>query len=194
MTPEPQLIKAGLWSWTNGTGLERFELLRAADDWILKGTIIALAERGAAEARYEIVCDESWHTRSADISFHDGRSERILAIAVENGQWRENGRTNETVTGCMDIDLEWSPSTNTIPVRRLRLAVGQKSGAVTAAWVRFPDLRLQSLPQEYERTASRCYRYSSGGGAFVAEITVDEEGLALNYEGFWQRVAMKRDV
>ena len=187
MKPVPQLIRAGLWSWTKGIGLERFELLRAADEWILRGTIIALAEHVATEVRYEIVCDESWHTRRADISLRDGGVERVLATAVENGQWYENGRVNKTVAGCIDIDLEWSPSTNTIPIRRLRLAVGQKSGPVAAAWVRFPELRLQSLHQEYERTSKQCYRYSSGGGAFVAEITVDEESLALSYEGFWQR-------
>jgi uncharacterized protein len=190
MKSVPQLIRAGLWPWTKGPGLERFELLRAADEWILQGTIIALAEHMATEARYEIVCDESWHTRRADISLRDGSGERVLAIAVENGQWYENGRANKTVAGCMDIDLEWSPSTNTIPIRRLRLAVGQKSGPVVAAWVRFPDLRLQPLLQEYERTSNQCYRYSSGGGAFVAEITVDEESLALSYEGFWQRAVI----
>jgi len=188
MKPVPQLIRAGLWSCTKGIGLERFELLRAADEWILQGVIIALAENAATEVRYKIVCDKSWHTRRADVSLRDGGVERVLAIAVENGQWFENGRVNKTVAGCVDIDLEWSPSTNTIPIRRLSLAVGQKSGPVAAAWVRFPKLRLQSLHQEYERTSKQCYRYSSGGGAFVAEITVDEESLALKYEGLWQRV------
>jgi hypothetical protein len=57
-----------------------------------------------------------------------------------------------------------------------------------AAWVRFPELTLQPLPQEYVRLADREYRYSSRGGAFVANILVDDNGLALNYEGFWQRV------
>jgi len=153
-----------------------------------------LAEQAAAEARYEVVCDERWHTRRADISLRDRRGERVLEVVVENDRWYENGRTNEKVTGCLDIDLEWSPSTNTIPIRRLRLAVGQKSGPVTAAWVRFPDLRLQPLPQEYERTSSRCYRYSSRLGEFVADITVDEEGLAVNYEGFWQRTGTRGNV
>jgi hypothetical protein len=170
--PQPKILEACLWRWTKGIGLERFELLQLAKEWMLRGTIIVLADHGAMEARYEIMCDESWHTRHANISLRDERGERVLAIAVENGQWYENGRTNETVTGCMDIDLEWSPSTNSIPIRRLRLAVEQKSGLVAAAWVRFPDLRLQPLFQEYERTSSRCYRYTSGGGAFVAEITV----------------------
>jgi hypothetical protein len=161
---------------------------------MLRGTIVTLAEGGPAEARYEVVCDESWHTKRADISFRDARGERALRVALEDGQWYANGRLNEALTGCTDIDLEWSPSTNTVPIRRLNLAVGERSGLVKAAWVRFPDLTLQPLPQEYERISEWRYQYSSAGGEFVAEIAVDEDGLALNYEGFWQRVVAKPDV
>jgi hypothetical protein len=60
-----------------------------------------------------------------------------------------------------------------------------------AAWVRFPDLTLQPLAQEYKRISELHYRYSSNAGKFVAEIVVDEEGLVLNYEGLWRRAAAK---
>jgi hypothetical protein len=188
MRSAPQLIRTGLWRWLQSTGLERFQLLRDTDHWIVRGTILTLADADSAEARYEIICDNSWHTRSADISVQDKDGERALHIRSENGRWYENDQLNETVDGCVDIDLGWSPSTNTLPIRRLQLAVGQLSGPVTAAWVRFPDLTLQPLPQEYLCLSARQYRYSSRGGAFVAELSVDDEGLVLNYEGFWQCV------
>src|SRR5712664_99467 len=38
-----------------------------------------------------------------------------------------------------DIDLAVTPATNTLPIRRLNLEVGQ-SQEVTAAWLKFPDL------------------------------------------------------
>jgi hypothetical protein len=53
--------------------------------------------------------------------------------------------------------------------------------------VRFPELTLQPLPQEYIRLAERQYRYSSRGGAFVAKLTVDKDDLVMDYEGFWFR-------
>ena len=184
------LIQTGLWRWMQGTGIERFELLRMPHQWVLRGTIVAWAE-GPVEARYEILCDDSWQTRRADISLRDGTTERILQVTVEDGQWYANGHMNEPLAGCRDIDLEWSPSTNTIPIRRLRLPIGERSGPLIAAWVRFPHLALQPLPQEYERTSELQYRYSSNAGKFMAEIVVDEDGLVLNYEGLWQRVAAK---
>jgi uncharacterized protein len=182
-----QPVVSGLWRWLQGTGLERFELLRTVDEWTFRGTILTLAHDAAAEARYEITCDLAFHTRAANISVRDAAGERTLKIAAENGRWYENGVENQTVAGAVDIDLGWSPSTNTLPIRRLGLEVGQTSGEFIAAWVRFPELTLQPLQQEYLRLGDRKYRYSSRGGAFVAELLVDEHDLVLDYEGFWQR-------
>jgi len=177
-----------LWQRIQGTGLERFELREEADGWALRGTILALEKHGPAQADYEILCDAAWYTRRADISLRDTVGERSLRLTVENGRWYENGNERQAVRGCIDIDLGWSPSTNTLPIRRLGLAVGEKSGIITAAWVRFPELTLEPLPQEYERLAERRYRYSSRGGGFTAELEVDEDGLVLDYQGIWQRV------
>jgi len=95
---------------------------------------------------------------------------------------------NKTIVGAIDIDLGWSPSTNTLPIKRLKLEIGQTSGEFIAAWVHFPELTLQPLPQEYVRLTDRQYRYSSRSGAFVANLSVDDDDLVLDYEGFWERV------
>jgi uncharacterized protein len=183
-----QPVVSGLWRWLQGTGLERFEVLRTVDEWTFRGTILTLAHDAAAEARYEITCDLAFHTRAANISVRDSAGERTLQIRAQSGRWFENGVENQTVRGAIDIDLGWSPSTNTLPIRRLGLEVGQTSGEFIAAWVRFPELMLQPLQQEYLRLSEHEYRYSSRAGAFVAKVLVDKDGVALNYEGFWQRV------
>jgi uncharacterized protein len=187
MNSSQQSVVTGLWRWLQGTGLERFEFLRTADEWIFRGTILTLVHDAAAEARYEIRCDHAFRTKAANISVRDAAGERKLQITVEHGQWYENGIENQTVAGAIDVDLGWSPSTNTLPIKRLGLEIGQATGEFIAAWVRFPELTLQPLPQEYLRLGDRKYRYSSRGGAFVAELLVDEHDLVLDYEGFWQR-------
>ena len=169
MDSSHQMVCSGLWQWLQGTGLERFEFVRAADDWIFRGTILTLAADAAVEARYEIICDRSFHTQQANVSVRDATGERTLQIATESGRWYENGRENQTVKGAVDIDLGWSPSTNTLPIKRLKLGIGQTSSEFMAAWVRFPELTLQPLPQEYVRLTDRQYRYSSRSGAFHSE-------------------------
>jgi len=190
--PARQLVRTCLWRWLRGTGLERFDLLREGGGWLLRGTILALGDRRSAEAHYEVFCDSAWHTRRADIRLDEEGGERSLRLTVENGRWYEDGRKRDTVRGSLDLDLGWSPSTNTLPIRRLNLGVGESSGAVTAAWVRFPELTLEPLPQEYRRLSERRYRYTSRAGAFTAEIDVDDHGLVIDYGDVWQRVGEVR--
>jgi uncharacterized protein len=187
MARNSQLICAGLWQWVQSPGLERFEFVRAGDEYIFRGAIITLTHDAAAEARYEVACDRSFRTKRASISLLDSSGERRLKIDAREGSWFENGRENHAVKGAIDIDLGWSPSTNTLPVKRLGMEIGQASGEFVAAWVRFPELTLQPLSQEYLRLADRQYRYSSRGGAFVANLIVDNDDLVMDYEGFWIR-------
>ncbi len=44
---------------------------------------------------------------------------------------------NEEVAVCVDIDLNFSSSTNLLPIRRLDLAIGQDA-ELTAAWLVSP--------------------------------------------------------
>ena len=78
-----------------------------------------------------------------------------------------NGTPAKALKGCTDIDLGCSPSTNTLPIRRLRLAVGASS-TIQAAWVLFPQLEVVKAAQTYTRLDEYTYRYASGdvrGGA-----------------------------
>lgn len=194
MTPPatPQLVRARLWQRVEGAALERFELLHAADAWHLRGTILAAVGAGAAEVSYEVTCDGAWRTRRADIRLRDDAGERSLAILAAAGRWTVNGRQDDSMRGCVDLDLAWSPSTNTLPIRRLGLEVGGASGPLAAAWVRFPELTVQPLEQEYRRLSESMYRYTSRGGAFAADLEVDGDGLVLDYGGVWRRAGASR--
>jgi uncharacterized protein len=89
------------------------------------------------------------------------------------------------VEGCIDIDLGFSPSTNLLPIRRLELAVGEEA-AVTAAWLPFPSLVFERLPQVYRREGEGTYRYASSGGVFVRRLEVNPAGFVTSYPGLWQ--------
>jgi len=181
-----------LWKMLQGTGLERFELQPEAASWILRGTILHLHDDRPIEVRYSIECDSGWRTVNAGIALRDGGRERSLRLEVSGGHWIANGAPRPQVDGCVDIDLGWSPSTNTLPIRRLNLEIGAKSGPIVAAWVKFPELALEPLLQEYLRVAERAYLYSSRGGTFTANLKVDEHGMVEEYEGFWKRVLGKQ--
>jgi hypothetical protein len=130
-----------------------------------------------------VSCSRAWETRSASIGLSAGDATRELRLAAE-------GPGVAGLAGCADVDVSLTPSTNTLPIRRLGLldlAVGE-SREVTAAWVRFPALSVEPLPQRYTRLAARRFRYESGGGAFRADLEVDDLGLVVSYPPFWRRV------
>ena len=99
-----------------------------------------------------------------------------------------NGAVVPAVEGAIDFDLNFSPSTNLLPIRRLTLAVGQE-GVVRAVWLRFPGFELEPLEQVYRRLSESTYRYESAGGRFVAELSVDALGFVARYPGFCETEA-----
>jgi hypothetical protein len=108
-----------------------------------------------------------------------------VEIRVDSTQrWHFNGAECPQVKGCIDIDLNFSPSTNLLPIRRLQLDVDEEAD-VNAAWLRFPGFELERLPQLYRRVGETAYRYESGGGKFVANLAVNSEGFVVNYPGIW---------
>jgi hypothetical protein len=109
-----------------------------------------------------------------------------VEIAVDAARiWRLNGQPCPDVQGCDDIDLSFSPATNLLPIRRTRLDIGARL-AVRAAWLRFPDPRLEALEQTYERLAESRYRYESAHGGFVALLETNAAGFVTQYPGLWQ--------
>jgi hypothetical protein len=113
----------------------------------------------------------------------------VEIIATTDAQWFMNGIPQPSLSGCVDVDLNFSPSTNLLPVRRLNLGIGE-SAAVRAAWLRFPSLKLEVLEQSYRRSAADIYEYESDHGRFKASLQLNEAGFALDYAGIWRSEAL----
>jgi uncharacterized protein len=177
-----------LWMRHDRVSLEYFELREAAEDARLSGTIVTADDGKPLRVAYTVYCDRAWATRSVRVVVDHGSASRDLVLTVDDQRrwWRE-GTALASVAGCIDVDISLSPSTNTLPIRRLSLAPGEERDVV-AAWIRFPDLAIEPLPQRYVRTGERLYRYSSDGGAFTADIEVDDLGLVVRYPPAWERV------
>jgi hypothetical protein len=175
-----------LWRRRDVPGYESCRIYSRDAGWQLEGVALLAHEGLACRLDYMIACDHEWLTQSAVVSGWVGT--RLIDITLTrdaSGRWDLNGTACPAVAGCVDVDLNFSPSTNTLPIRRLQLAIGQ-TAAVRAAWLRFPTIELEPLEQTYARIAERVYRYESNGGSFVADIIVDDQGLVLDY-GEWSR-------
>ena len=181
--------RAVVWKNLLLNGTDYCALWHTAEGWLLKGTVAGmLQDRRPMLATYEVHCDEQWRTHRVEVMRTLGADSKSLSLTVAaRGIWRSAGQDLPAIQGCEDIDLALTPATNTLPIRRLQLPVGQ-SASVIAAWVQFPELSIQPLSQRYSRVSAVKYRYESNTG-FLADIGVDDLGLITNYPGGWERLA-----
>jgi hypothetical protein len=148
---------------------------------------VLLHERQPCALAYSVQCDNYWRTLGALVSGWVGECRIDARVSVEaGGHWLLNGIPQPQVHGADDVDLNFSPSTNSLPIRRLGLPVGG-SAMVKAAWLRFPAFTLEPLEQRYTRLADREWRYESANGSFVTDLEVDEHGLVVRYGDLWIR-------
>jgi uncharacterized protein len=180
---KPPLAVVG-WRERDTSGSHVCSLLAAEDGFELAGAGSAGIGDQAVEVRFTVRVDGSWATRHTDVR----AGKRSAALRADGlGGWTVDGAERADLQGCTDVDLEFTPATNTLPIRRLGLSLGQ-SAEIEAAWVRVPSLAVERSLQRYERLAERRYRYSSG--QFSVELDVDEQGLVLDYPPYWTRVAV----
>jgi hypothetical protein len=174
-----------LWRRVDSPGHEVSRLTPDGDGWVLAGSSVFAHEWQPCRLDYRIVLDADFRTRSATVQGWLGEKNIDVTIEADAGRWKLNGAECPQVEGCIDVDLNFSPSTNLLPIRRMGLAVGEEA-EVRAAWLRFPDFVMEPLPQVYRRTGDRAYHYENGGGEFVSELEVDEEGFVARYAGLFE--------
>jgi hypothetical protein len=120
-----------------------------------------------------------------------------------SGAWNAEVEDEGDVTGgawdgslpdlsdALDIDIENSPLTNTMPILRHRFQ-RRGSGDFLMAFVRTPSLRVEASPQRYEHVreteGGSVVRYISRDGDFTADLQVDDEGLLIDYPRLARRV------
>jgi len=175
-----------LWRRLDRPGHESARIFSLDSRWHLTGTAVFAHEDQPCRLDYRIACDAEWRTVAAQVAGWVGDETVDLALSVgPDQQWLLNDTEFPLVAGCIDLDLNFSPSTNLLPIRRLNLEIGQEA-AVRAAWLRFPSFQLEPLEQTYRRISANTYRYESAGGRFIRDLEVDEAGFVTLYPDFWQ--------
>jgi hypothetical protein len=92
----------------------------------------------------------------------------------------------------MGLDIWPTPFTNTFPIRREPLTLGERR-QFRMAWISAPDLVVRPQPQAYTRLADRLYLFENlDGSGFQAKLSVDGDGIVQDYPDLFRRVDGKR--
>lgn len=190
-------------AWTHTGVRAGFEVLFAgptADGLVLRGHTTAVEDGEAWAVGYRIDVDHRWRTREARIEAVTAagtvrltleRTDLTAAASTAGGpadgaRWLVDGVPDDRFDDCVDVDLESSAVTNTLPIHRLDLRRGQTHDA-PALFVRAGRLSAERVEQEYrlrERTEDLIsLDYTSATFDFACVLTCDPSGLVLEYPG-----------
>ena len=128
--------------------------------WRMEGTTAAAEDEQTWIVSYSIQLDAAWLTREARVTARtaSGLRETVLAGDGE-GRWRVDGRPAAHLDGCLDVDLESSALTNTLPVHRLDLAVGDRADRRPRT-----SARSTSAPDGWSRATRGCPTRAAASG------------------------------
>jgi uncharacterized protein len=139
--------------------------------------------------QYDVTADAKFRTKGASVvGFLANKAIEIRIRAAGAGRWRVNSVLNAAVTGCLDVDLGFTPATNLLAIRRLALRVGQHAEA-PAAYLEFPRLRATRLPQRYERVGRTTYRYEAPTEGHAGTLQVSSLGAVVRYPDLFELVS-----
>ena len=176
-------VTAVLWQASDG-GSEVCILERAGRGWRVRGTVLTHEAKQPIELRYAVTVDSAWATTDVEVLVTVAGSEP-RELSELSGVWSGSERSPQ-YSDCVDVDLSFTPATNTLPIRRLGLEIGEEA-AIHVAWLVWPELSVQRVRQRYTRLAKDRYRYTQD--EFEAELIVDRQGLVLEYQGLWRAIA-----
>lgn len=170
-----------------GVGLEHLLLTESVADSV----VLAFDEKhGPFRLTYRLTWGDSWKLRDAELVLATESFTRSLSLKTDGqGHWRHvDGPAIDDLDGCLDVDIWPTPFTNSFPIRREPMAVGERR-QFRMAWIFAPDLTVHAQPQAYTRLADRLYLFENlDGRGFRAELPVDEDGIVLDYPGLFRRV------
>lgn len=169
-----------VWTAERWPGMEYTSVGIAEDRITADGTIIAFVDAQPVRLRYQVDCDSSWRTVRVSVTLH-GRP--AVSFRRTGDRWYDtDGRERPDLAGCLDVDIALTPFTNTIPIRRLGLEVGD-SADIDVVYIH-PVTTVDISPARQRYTRSQAgFTYESG--SFRADLLVDPDGFVIEYPGLW---------
>jgi hypothetical protein len=183
--PPARIVRWSAWEGSDA-GLEHLTLRPEGESLVARGVAIGTIDGEAFGLSYRIAIDAAWHVREMSVVTANGRELRLESDGV--GTWRRAGLSDPALSGCIDVDLQATPFTNTLPIRRLDLQTGQ-SAAIPVVYVNVPSLAVERLNQRYTALEpGRLVRFEGLDTGFTADLPVDPDGLVTDYPGLFRRL------
>ena len=179
------------WHTWDHAHLETVSLRWENEGWTATGEV------GREAVTYVVRLSATWQVRQF-LLFRDLQDPDLWLGTDGSGRWGEmNGAHRTDLDGCIDVDLDCTPFTRTVPIRRMQLDVGDAADVI-AAKIDVDTLGVVPVRQRYHRVAPRRYRVTdldpgtvspavSPGVSPGVEFDIDEYGLVHDLPASFRR-------
>ena len=141
---------------------------------------------------YTLQTDDRAATTRLQVTATTAEAQYDLDLVRDGGDWSVNGQPRADLADALDCDLACSPLTNTMPIIRHGLQHGPGAGTYrfVMAFVQVPTLRVVASQQSYTHLglAEDAARVRYASGTFASDLTVDRDGLVIDYPTMAHRV------
>lgn len=152
-------------------------------------------------ARYRLETGPSFVTKRMTVEsrWEGGGSASLDLSRTDTGEWTVDSTLRPDLGDALDVDLAACPLTNTMPIRRHGLHLGDAGGGDACeldflmAFVEVPRLRVVPSRQHY--THLRALEGKDGGavvryrsGSFQSELVMDDDGFVVEYPHLGRRL------
>ncbi|WP_414447308.1 putative glycolipid-binding domain-containing protein [Burkholderia sp. 22PA0099] len=180
------------WASLDSDGIEHLTLVRDGGGYLAESVIVGRHDDGRRYGlAYRVACDAHWRTTRATLTVMGGAT--LTLERDRGGHWCEVLDIGErsalpALEGCVDLDIAATPFTNTLPIRRLGLKRDERR-TIDVAYVTIPELSVARATQTYVCIEpGRRYRYEGIDGRFKAGLSVDDDGLVVEYDTLFRRL------
>ena len=180
-----------LWRRIDVEGMDGCTFDLSGDGYVISGTAIYLDGIEPAKFDYTVACNADWSSQSASVSGWLGQHRKEFTLSRgPNDVWTIDGEVKNGLSGLVDIDLGFTPATNTNAIRRLGLAVGEDV-ETTAVWLDTESWCFKPLRQVYRRLSDTEIAYCSPAHDYAATLVTDGFGIVRRYPHLWAALPEK---
>jgi hypothetical protein len=157
------------------------------------GRIVAAATEAhpAFGAYYDLQTDETGATKRLGMTVTLAERERVFSFARdEENMWLvtdHQGEHRAAYNGALDVDVEFSPFFNALPIRRLGLYQRAASVTLPVVYVNLPEMSITADTVSYSSTGS-LDEIKLHSPIADTTVSVDQEGFIVDYPGLAERI------
>lgn len=175
--------------WKNSMmNLTEFVSIEKEEMTTVKGYITGEGYEKPWQVNYTLTLNPRWEAQTVFIEVMSEQNYTISLHKNELQQWmNEKGEHLAAFDGCVDVDISFTPFTNSLPINRLQLTKGEGQD-IRVVYVDVRNGVIKTVKQRYLNKGNQIYKYENEDSGYISELIIDKDGYVVDYPGIWQQI------